>query len=183
MGIQHQTEHRKDHSDITMTILCKEHVRDQSSNIKITVYTDIPTEEEKKEKNDVIITSNARELNKRLELWSKTFDEILLNYRRAEMQFNSKYNIGGGSVHGKNSSSDSSTSFVSGYCKILDPDNYHPSEVELSLPEEGTLVVKGMKIGQEFEETLELPPNVDDEEIIVEVNSKGKLVIRAPFLT
>jgi len=167
-----------------MTILCKKNIQERSSNIKITVFTDTPdeVEKEKKKSSDSIITSNARELNKRLALWSKEFDEILLNYKRAEMRFNSKYSTGG-SINGSKTPSVNSELFIGGYSKILDVTDYHPSDVELTLPEEGVLIVKGTKIGMEFEETLDIPGNIDDEEIVVEVTLQGKLQIKAPLLT
>jgi len=72
--------------------------------------------------------------------------------------------------------------FLPGFNRILDVEDYLPQEVDITLPEPGKLVVKGEKAFHEFCEEFELPPDVDDEEISVVKNSKGKLVVQAPYL-
>ena len=66
---------------------------------------------------------------------------------------------------------------------IEQTDYYKPSDIDMTLLGDNQLLVKGSSMaGFEFEETVDLPENVDDEELSVEVNKHGKLIIRAPYL-
>jgi len=69
-----------------------------------------------------------------------------------------------------------------GFEHELRTNDYEPHEIDITLPEEGKLLLKGKKPGIEFEETIDLPGDVDDEEVSIVINSEGKLLVRAPYL-
>jgi len=72
----------------------------------------------------------------------------------------------------------------------LDTKDYKPSEVELVVDTNNKLIVKGRRevktedeiYDEEFNETFDLPSNVDDEEISLTQDKDGYLVIKAPLL-
>lgn len=76
------------------------------------------------------------------------------------------------------------TFYQPGFVHVLEEhSDYRPSEVDLTILCDGQLQLKGSNYaGFEFLEFLQLPDNIDDEELSIDVNRKGKLVIRAPFL-
>jgi len=132
----------------------------------------------------------------RMKYWSNRFDQIAISHHVSSSQGRHKNRQQQGSEYSRNSSRSSSristplssrrasiTDLSSpGFVHVLDVKYYTPSEVDITLPETGKLLVKGKKFGGEFEEVLDLPENVDDEEISLDVNSSGKLVVRAPYL-
>merc|ERR1712020_832892 len=70
-------------------------------------------------------------------------------------------------------------------------DGFQPSDIELVVDTNGKLIVKGRREAknnpdfdfEEFEEVIDLPDNIDDEEISLSQAENGNLVIKAPLLT
>jgi len=113
--------------------------------------------------------NGAAEEKKAMENWIKRFDELFLALCKSEQ--------------GEKTEDDE-------FLVTLDTKDYKPSEVELVVDTNNKLFVKGRRevktedeiYDEEFNETFDLPCNVDDEEISLTQDKDGYLVIKAPLL-
>jgi len=113
--------------------------------------------------------NGAAEEKKAMENWIKRFDELFLALCKSEQ--------------GDKTEDDE-------FSVTLDTKDYKPSEVELVVDTNNTLIVKGRRevktedeiYDEEFNETFDLPSYVDDEEISLTQDNDGYLVIKAPLL-
>jgi len=137
----------------------------QSNNKQIKTVTG------RKSKECVTTSNNAAEEKKAMENWINRFDQLFLALCKSEQmqhtatdeEFSVKLNIKG----------------------------FQPSDVELVVDTDNKLIVKGRRevetedeiYDEEFHEILDLPNNIDDEEISVIQDKNGCLVIKAPFLS
>jgi len=123
----------------------------------------------RKSKELVAISNEAAEEKKAMENWIKRFDELFLALCKSEQ--------------GEKTEDDE-------FLVTLDTKDYKPSEVELVVDTNNKLIVKGRRevktedeiYDEEFNETFDLPNNVDDEEISLTQDKDGYLVIKAPLL-
>lgn len=81
------------------------------------------------------------------------------------------------------------------FVKVLNIPAFLPSNVELVVDTDGKLIITGRQEitkqnetysssdTKEFTQTVQLPENINEEEITLETDARGHLVIRAPFLT
>merc|ERR1712136_137817 len=81
------------------------------------------------------------------------------------------------------------------FLKVLNIPDFMPSNVELVVDTDNKLIITGKQEVskqnglysssdvKEFKQTVDLPKNIDYEEIRLSMDAKGNLVIRAPFLT
>jgi len=81
------------------------------------------------------------------------------------------------------------------FVKVLNIPDFMPSNVELVVDTDNKLIITGKQEVskqnglysssdvKEFKQTVDLPKNIDYEEIRLSMDAKGNLVIRAPFLT
>jgi len=123
----------------------------------------------RKSKELVAKSKDAAEEKKAMENWIKRFDELFLALCKSEQ---------GGKTEDDE------------FSVTLDTKDYKPSEVELVVDTDNKLIVKGRRevktdediYDEEFNETFDLPSNVDDEEISLTQDTDGYFVIKAPLL-
>jgi len=123
----------------------------------------------KSKEMEVKSNNGAAEEKKAMENWIKRFDELFLALCKSEQ--------------GDKTKDDE-------FSVTLDTKDYKPSEVELVVDTNNKLIVKGRRevktedeiYDEEFNETFDLPCNVDDEEISLTQDKDGYLVIKAPLL-
>lgn len=142
-------------------------------------------------------------LKNRMDYWSKRFDQVALKHYMAYITEKRRQRHQSGestssstsssvgysrssspvSSIGGSSFSTSASCYQPGFVHVLEQTDYKPSEVDMTILLDGRLQLKGSNFaGFEFHEFLQLPENIDEEELTIDVNRKGKLVIRAPYL-
>jgi HSP20 family molecular chaperone IbpA len=138
------------------------------------VNKQIKTVTGRKEKESVITSNNAAQERENMKNWIKRFDELFAALCKSESE-----NV--------NTAENQKVNEFSTELKI---DGFQPSDVELVVDTNGKLIVKGRREVknnpdfdfEEFEEVIDLPDNIDDEEISLSQAENGNLVIKAPLL-
>jgi len=138
------------------------------------VNKQIKTVTGRKEKESVITSNNAAQERENMKNWIKRFDELFAALCKSESE-----NV--------NTAENQKADEFSTELKI---DGFQPSDVELVVDTNGKLIVKGRREVknnpdfdfEEFEEVIDLPDNIDDEEISLSQAENGNLVIKAPLL-
>jgi len=139
------------------------------------VNKQIKTVTGRKEKESVVTSNNAAQERENMKNWIKRFDELFAALCKSESE-----NV--------NTRENQKADEFSTELKI---DGFQPSDVELVVDTNGKLIVKGRREVknnpdfdfEEFEEVIDLPDNIDDEEISLSQAENGNLVIKAPLLT
>jgi len=137
----------------------------QSNNKQIKTVTG------RKSKECVTRSNNAAEEKKAMENWINRFDQLFLALCKSEQM--------------QHTATDEEFSVK------LNIKRFKPSDVELVVDTDNKLIVKGRRqvetedeiYDEKFHEILDLPSNIDDEEISMTEDKNGCLVIKAPFLS
>jgi len=137
-----------------------------SNNKQITTVTG------SKSKECVVKSNNAAEERKKMQDWIKRFDQLFAALVKAE--------------NNQMKNQDSQLEFST----TLQITGYEPSDVDLVVDTNRKLTVKGRRevtddddfYIEEFNEIIDLPDNVDDEEICLIKEENGYLTITAPIL-
>jgi len=140
------------------------------------VNKQIKTVTGRKEKESVVTSNNAAQERENMKNWIKRFDELFAALCKSESE-----NV---NTAEENQKADE-------FSTELKIDGFQPSDVELVVDTNGKLIVKGRREVknnpdfdfEEFEEVIDLPDNIDDEEISLSQAENGNLVIKAPLLT
>jgi len=130
----------------------------------------------RKSKELVAISNEAAEEKKAMENWIKRFDELFVALCKSEQGDKTTDNVSKGKQDDE-------------FSVTLDTKDYKPEDVELVVDTNNKLIVKGRRevkteddiYDEEFNETFDLPCNVDDEEISLTQDKSGYLVIKAPL--
>jgi len=125
-----------------------------------------------KSKECVVKSNNAAEERKKMQDWIKRFDQLFAALIRAE--------------NNQMKNQDSQLEFST----TLQITGYETSDVDLVVDTDRKLTVKGRRevtedddfYIEEFNEIIDLPENVDDEEICLIKEENGYLTITAPIL-